>query len=176
MPASASCACTTCAAVTYCDWLSSVSLISSPLPRPGFGKQLLRALDVALVDRRVRPVAEQPRRHQRIGARHGAVVAGEDHLIDVDRHADRLPHADVVERLLLDVHADPDVVDARLLDDVGVRIVGKRLGAGRIVELGEVQLVGAEGELRGLRLLDRPQHDLRDRRRRARYSPGWRGA
>ena len=138
-------------------------------------EQRLGALDVALVFRRILPVAEDAGRLQRIGRLDGAVIGSGDDRRHVDRLADRLAHANVVERLLLDVRADPDIVDRRELLDLEAGRAADVLGDRR-VDAGEVDLAGLQRQLRGLVVGDRLADDLGEGRLLADDSPDWRPA
>ena len=88
---------------------------------------------------------------------------------DVDGLADRLAHAHIVERLLLDVRADPDIVDRRQLLDLEP---GRAFDVlrDRRVDAREVDLAGLQGQLRGLVVGDRLADDLGEERLLARCS------
>ena len=99
--------------------------------------------------------------HEGVGARRLAVVAGEQHLVDVEGEADRLAHLEVVERGLLDVHAEPDIGEPGLLRDCQSLRAAQRIGDVRR-QRGEVELARAQCELRRLRVLDVADRDLRE--------------
>ncbi len=130
---------------------------------PGFLEQRLGALDVALVLGRVLPVAEDARRLQRIGRLDGAIIGGGDDGRDVQRLARRLPDLHVVPRLLLDVGADPHIVDRRQLLGLDAGGAGDVLRYDRI-DAGKVDLARLQGQLRRLVVGDRLADDLREER------------
>ena len=110
MPASPSCACRHDAGVEI------GGLVEQRQPQPrrrpaSLAQQPLRRREVGATPRRLGPVADQPGRDRRKGARHSAPPAALDDLIDIDRRPDRLAHPRVFERLARDVHAKPDHVD-----------------------------------------------------------------
>ena len=126
---------------------------------PGLGEQAPGLGDIALIDRRVFPMADDRLHDERVEARHFAVEAGQQHLVDIERQAYRLAHSDVAERRLLHVHAEPDKIKAGALIDGESLHLGQGFGDRRW-QNGEIQLARAEREFSGFRILDEIRPDL----------------
>src|SRR5262245_35020590 len=104
-------------------------------------------------------MSEDAGRLQRVGRLNRTVVGGGDDGWDVYREANRLAHADVVERLLLDIRSDPDIIDRRQLLGLQAGRALDVLGDAGI-DAREVDLASLQRELRGLVVGDRLADDL----------------
>src|SRR5688500_5534248 len=103
-------------------------------------------------------MAEELWRQQGLRPLHSPGPGAGNDGVDIDAVADRLPDLDVVERWLLDIDADPLVVDAIDPDDGGIRIL-LDFGHHRRLDLGEGNLLGLESEQGGLPLRNRLEDD-----------------
>ena len=132
-------------------------LETAPLPR--IGQKLLGGIDIALIGGRLGPIADDARRQQRVRPGIEAGIGAGENAVDIDAQPQRLANPQIVEGLLLDIGAEPDIVDALELRHAGIRQSGEGLLVVRLDPL-EVDLAGLEGDVRGLLLLDRLADDL----------------
>ena len=118
--------------------------------------------DVAVVDRRVGPIAQQRRGQQRIGPPDLAAIGTVKHRLDIDSEPDSLAHFHVSQCTLFDVQADPCIIDPLNLQRRHLAVLGQFILV-RHLNFGQRDFLGQQRQKCRARLGDRLGDDLPER-------------